>query len=84
MPPAYHGAVSSRNKVVAGLLGIFLGTFGIHRFYLGHTVIGVVQLLLTVATCGLGLYITVPWSFVEGILCFTGHLRDVNNLPLRD
>lgn len=27
--------VSSRNKIVAGLLAIFLGTLGIHNFYLG-------------------------------------------------
>ena len=28
-----------KSKIVAGLLGVFLGAFGIHRFYLGYTTI---------------------------------------------
>ncbi|MHC5108270.1 MAG: TM2 domain-containing protein [Planctomycetota bacterium] len=79
LPVGQYG-VSSRSKVVAGLLGIFLGGLGVHRFYLGHIMIGVIQLILTCVTCG---YASI-WGFVEGILCFTGHLRDVDGLPLRD
>ncbi|MGB0717161.1 MAG: TM2 domain-containing protein [Phycisphaerae bacterium] len=84
VPPPYHGSVSSKNKVVAGLLGLFLGSLGIHRFYLGHTTVGVIQLLLTICSCGALIYVTTIWGVVEGILCFTGHLRDANDLPLRD
>lgn len=74
----------SRSKVAAGLLGILFGSLGLHRFYMGFTGLGLLQLLLTVGTCGLGGYLTVPWGFIEGILCFTGHLRDVDGRPLRD
>ncbi|MEE0059995.1 MAG: TM2 domain-containing protein [Acutalibacteraceae bacterium] len=35
-----------KNKVVAGLLGIFTGGFGIHKFYLGKNIMGVIYLLL--------------------------------------
>ena len=44
----------SASRVVAGLLGIFLGAFGIHRFYLGYTGIAVIQLIVTFATAGVG------------------------------
>jgi hypothetical protein len=40
---AYEGVVKS--KVVTGLLGIFLGTFGIHKFYLNQSKQGLVYLL---------------------------------------
>jgi TM2 domain-containing membrane protein YozV len=85
MPPgAYrYPQYSTRNKVAAGLLGIFLGGLGVHRFYLGYIGIGIVQMLVTICTIpcmGVGAI----WGFVEGILCFTGHIRDVDGLPLRD
>ncbi|WP_408648914.1 TM2 domain-containing protein [Tumidithrix elongata] len=37
--------MQGKSKVTAILLCFFLGGFGIHRFYLGYTVIGIVQLL---------------------------------------
>lgn len=36
-----------KSKKVAGLLGIFLGAFGIHNFYLGKYVRGILQVILT-------------------------------------
>lgn len=59
---------SSKSKLVAGLLGIFLGGFGIHRFYLGYIGIGVVQIIVTLVTCGFGAL----WGFIEGILILCG------------
>ena|SRR5690554_6630715 len=38
-------AIKVKNKIIAGLLAIFLGTFGIHKFYLGETSKGVLHLL---------------------------------------
>lgn len=58
---------SSKSRVAAGLLGIFLGGLGAHRFYLGFAGIGLIQLLLTVTT-GIG----VIWGFIEGILLLVG------------
>jgi TM2 domain-containing membrane protein YozV len=43
----YHcTSTSSKNKVAAGLLAIFLGSLGIHKFYLGFTGPGLVYLLI--------------------------------------
>ncbi|MFQ5495878.1 MAG: TM2 domain-containing protein [Phycisphaerae bacterium] len=80
MPYARRPFVSQKSKIVAGLLGIFLGGFGIHRFYLGYTGIGILQIVVTVATCGWGSL----WGFVEGIICLVGGMRDADGLELRD
>ncbi|KJU85720.1 membrane protein containing TM2 domain protein, partial [Candidatus Magnetobacterium bavaricum] len=67
-----------KNKVIAGILGIFLGGLGIHRFYLGYTGIGIAQVLLTFST-GLGTI----WGLVEGILILTGSInKDAQGRPL--
>ena len=73
------GAPGARSQLAAGLLGIFLGSLGVHRFYLGHHAIGVAQLLVTFVTCGLGAI----WGFIEGILILTGGIdRDADGRPL--
>ncbi|MCD9574892.1 TM2 domain-containing protein [Flavobacterium soyae] len=54
-------------KVVAGILGILLGGFGIHKFILGYTQEGIIQLVITLVTCGIGSII----GFVEGIIYLT-------------
>lgn len=65
---------NAKSKIAAGLLAIFLGTLGIHNFYLGYTGKAVLQLLLTLLTCGMGAIITGIWSLIEGILIFTGSI----------
>jgi hypothetical protein len=73
----------AKSKIVAGLLGIFLGGFGVHRFYLGYTKIGVIQIVVTLVTCGIGAI----WGFVEGILYLVGsgnYTTDATGRPLRD
>jgi TM2 domain-containing membrane protein YozV len=84
--PAYPGVgqhhaevLSLRNRWVAGTLGVLLGEFGVHRFYLGFVGIGLIQIFVTLVTCGIGGI----WGFIEGILCFCGVMRDVDGLPLR-
>lgn len=62
---------SAKSKVGAGLLGIFLGSLGVHNFYLGYTGKAVAQLLLTLLlwwALGLGPLIAGIWGLVEGIL----------------
>lgn len=75
------GAVSNRkSKLAAGLLGIFLGAYGIHNFYLGYTKKAVIQLILTICSCGIGGI----WGFVEGILILCGSTitTDASGMPL--
>jgi len=84
--PAYGMAPydpQAKSKLAAGLLGIFLGGFGVHRFYLGFTKIGIIQIVVTIFTCGIGSL----WGFVEGILYLVGsngYTTDANGRPLRD
>jgi TM2 domain-containing membrane protein YozV len=70
---------SWRNRWIAGALGILLGGFGVHRFYLGHIGIGILQIVATIVTFGI---VGPIWGFIEGILCFCGAIRDVDGLPL--
>ena len=54
-------------KTVAGILAILLGGWGVHKFYLGYTKAGIIQIALTFLTCGLGGII----PLIEGIMYLT-------------
>ena len=71
--PGYAGQpiYGQKSKVAAGILGIFLGSLGIHNFYLGYTGKAVAQLLITVLTFGIGAMVTSIWGLIEGILILT-------------
>ena len=62
-----RGGKSPRSKLAASLLGIFLGGFGIHNFYLGRTGRGVAQLLITVLSFGMLGIVSETWGIYEGI-----------------
>ena len=80
-PPPYrasHGAAaavashpSSSTRIAAGVCGIVLGAFGIHKFILGMPLAGVVMLLLTVLTCGWLAVIPSVIGLIEGIIYLT-------------
>ena len=75
----------NKSKMVAGLLGIFLGTFGVHNFYLGYTTKGVIQLCITLLTCGIGAIVSCIWGIVEGVLILCGSINvDAKGMPLID
>lgn len=77
--PMVPAGYAPKSKIAAGLLGIFLGGFGIHNFYLGYTGKAVAQIVVTFLTCGLGSI----WGLVEGILILTGSINtDANGVPL--
>ena len=76
---------NQKSKMAAGLLGIFLGSFGVHNFYLGYTGKAIAQLLITLLTCGVGATISGIWGLIEGILILTGSINvDANGVPLGD
>jgi TM2 domain-containing membrane protein YozV len=54
-------------KIVAGVLAILLGSLGIHKFILGYTTEGIIQLVISVVTCGIGSII----GLIEGIVYLT-------------
>jgi TM2 domain-containing membrane protein YozV len=82
-PQQYPPGAQPKSRMAAGLLGVFLGSFGVHRFYLGYTNIGIIQIIATVFTCGLAGI----WGFVEGILILMKNdnfLTDADGVPLAD
>ena len=79
--------VEQKSKLVAGLLAIFLGTFGIHNFYLGYTQKAVIQLVITIIAgwIGVGLIVTQVWALIEAVQLFTGSIKtDAKGVPLKD
>lgn len=73
----------AKSKIAAGLLGIFLGSFGVHNFYLGYTAKGTTQLLISVLSFGSLSWISSIWGLIEGIMILTGSIDfDANGNPL--
>jgi len=62
--------VSEKTLIPTALLCVLLGVFGAHRFYVGKTVTGLIQLL---TLGGLGL-----WMLYDLILIITGQFRDAD------
>ncbi len=65
------GSTTSKSKLTAGLLALFLGGLGVHKFYLGYSMPGVIMLISTIVTCGWGGIVTSIISLIEGILYLT-------------
>ena len=64
-----------KSKIAAGLLGIFLGSLGVHNFYLGFNGKAVAQLLITLLSCGALSIVSSVWGLVEGLLILTGSIN---------
>ena len=56
----------AEKKIVAGILAICLGSFGVHKFYLGYTKAGIIQIVLSLL-CGIGGIL----GIIEGIIYLT-------------
>ncbi|MHA7305243.1 TM2 domain-containing protein [Arthrobacter sp. TMN-49] len=87
--PAYGMAYGTeqKSKIVAGILGILLGSLGIHNFYLGKTKIALIQLLVSVLSLGFLAPFMGIWGLVEGILILVGnegYRTDAKGIPLKD
>lgn len=68
-------------RLTAGMLGVLLGWAGIHRFYMNYTGIGIIQIIVTLVTFGLGGL----WGVIEGVLILTHSFKaDADGRPLID
>lgn len=62
----------NRSRLVAGILQLFLGAFGVGRFYLGYIGIGTSQVLVNIITFGVG---GMVWGFVDAMMILTGQVE---------
>ena len=60
-------AGGENKKVLAGILAILIGSLGIHKFILGYTKEGIIQIIASIVTCGVAGII----PFIEGIIYLT-------------
>ena len=89
--PATGMPLSDKSAIAAGLLQLFLGGFGVGRFYIGSTSIGVAQLCLGLfgfffswALIGIPVLLGVGiWALVDAIMMFTGSVQDNYGRKLR-
>lgn len=71
---------SDKQKLIAGLLQILIGGFGVGRFYTGHTGIAIAQIAVTLVTCGIGAL----WGLIDGIMILVNGGTDAQGRPLRN
>lgn len=66
-------ATGEKSKIAAGLLAIFLGGLGIHKFYMGQNKAGVIMLLCSLVGVFLILPAVIVWiiALIEGIIYLT-------------
>jgi len=67
-------SISEKKRLVAAFLAFHFGVFGAHRFYVGKTTSGVIQLL---TLGGLGI-----WAFVDLIIILFGEFTDIEGKRL--
>ena len=72
---AFSNVSGENKKILAGILAIFLGGFGIHKFILGYTKEGVIMLAVTIIigaiTCGIASPAVWLIGLIEGIIYLT-------------
>lgn len=82
----------AKSKMAAGLLGIFLGGFGVHNFYLGYTTKAVIQLVgsilgIILSCIFIGIFVVMGmsiWGLIEGIMILCGKIdKDAKGTPLQ-
>ena len=85
--PAYgqpFAAGAPKQWIVAVLLAFFLGTLGIHNFYLGYTTKGIIQLVLTITV--IGIFVSGPWALIDFIMLIMrsgSYATDAQGQPLQ-
>ena len=75
---------ASNQKIAAGLLAIFLGPFGVHKFVLGYNTAGLIMLLVTVLTCGVAGFVMGVIGIIEGIIYLTKTPEEFESIYLQN
>lgn len=70
-------------RIAAGVCGILLGYLGVHKFVLGYTAEGLIMLLVTIFTCGLGAIPIGIIGLIEGIIYLTKSPADFERVYVR-
>ena len=65
--PNSQAPVQENKKIMAGVLALLVGGLGVHKFVLGYTNEGIIQIVISIFTCGIGGLI----PFIEGIIYLT-------------
>ena len=60
-------ALGADKKITAGICAILVGWLGVHKFILGYTTEGIIQLCIGIVTCGASSIL----SIIEGIIYLT-------------
>jgi TM2 domain-containing membrane protein YozV len=90
--PATGVPLSDKSATTAGLLQIFLGVFGVGRFYIDSTQIAVAQLLLGLFGLVFTLFCfiaspillgSIVWAIVDAVMMFSGSVKDNQGRKLR-
>ena len=85
--PAYgqpFAAGAPKQWMVAVILAFFLGTLGVHNFYLGYTTKGIIQLVLTITV--IGIFVSGPWALIDFIMLLMrsgSYATDAQGQPLQ-
>lgn len=61
----------ANKKIAAGICGIMVGAFGVHKFILGYQTEGVIMLLVSLLSCGMLAFVMSIIGIVEGIMYLT-------------
>lgn len=64
-------ARGANKKLAAGICGILVGTFGVHKFIMGYTTEGIIMLLVSLLSCGMLAIVMQIIGIVEGITYLT-------------
>lgn len=67
----FNSSPDASKKIAAGICGILVGAFGVHKFVLGYTTEGTIMLLSTLLTCGIAGMVMGIIGLIEGIIYLT-------------
>jgi TM2 domain-containing membrane protein YozV len=71
-------------RIAAAASAILLGSLGVHKFVLGYTTQGIILLVATLLTCGLGSFVTGIIGIIEGIVYLTKSDEEFNEIYVKN